>query len=192
MSRIFAFNMVTLDGFFEGPDHDISWHNVDRDFGAFALAQLTQIGTLLFGRATYEMMAGYWPTPAGLADDPAVAALMNEIPKVVVSRTLKEATWSNSRLVVDKVREQILALKQRSTKDLAVFGSANLLRTLIQANLIDEHRLMVNPLVLGKGTPLFPAGAGRLDLKLVRSQTFANGNVLLCYESAGQPDHSAV
>ncbi len=185
MSRLFAFNMITLDGYFEGPGHDISWHNVDQEFGEFAVAQLREIGTLVFGRVTYEMMAAYWRSPAGTTDDPVVARLMNDMPKVVVSRTLMEANWSNSRLLHEDVGRQVAELKSRSTKAVAVFGSANLLRTLMGQNLVDEHRLMINPVILGGGLPLFEGSTEIQRLKLVRSETFANGNVLVCYEPAG-------
>ncbi len=187
MSRLFAFNMVTLDGYFEGPDHDISWHNVDAEFNEFAIAQLNEIGTLIFGRATYEMMAAYWSTPQARADDRNVADLMNELPKVVVSRTISKPAWQNSRPVADHVGEQLTALKQQSRKDLAVFGSANLLRSLMEMDLVDEHRLIINPLLLGGGTPLFQRPTARLGLELIRSRTFSNGNVLLCYEPSARP-----
>lgn len=182
MSRLFSFNMVTLDGYFEGPGHDISWHNVDGEFGEFAVAQLKEIGTLVFGRVTYELMASYWPTPAGQADDPTVAGLMNDLPKVVISKTLTGPAWANTRLIVDRVRDQLTTLKRESTKDLAVFGSAKLLNFLMQMDLVDEHRLMIAPLILGRGTPLFQLPSGKLGLKLVRSKAFANGNMLVCYE----------
>lgn len=182
MSKVFAFNMVTLDGYFEGPNHDISWHNVDQEFGEFAIAQLREIGTLVFGRVTYEMMASYWPSPAGLADDPIVAGLMNEMPKIVASTTLREAEWQHSRLVGRDISSEIRNLKRAPGKDIAVLGSAALLKALIADALIDEHRLMLNPVVLGTGTPLFQSPAHKVDLTLVRSRTFRNGNVLLCYE----------
>ncbi len=187
MSRVFAFNMVTLDGYFEGPGHDLGWHNVDAEFNEFAISQLHDIGALIFGRLTYEMMASYWPTAAAKADDPVVAGLMNDVPKIVVSRTLGKVAWSNSMLIRDRLGDEIAGLKQRSTKDSAVFGSARLLATLMQMNLVDEHRLMVNPIVLGQGTPLFQPPIRKLNLRLIRTRIFGNGNVLLCYETARMP-----
>ncbi len=184
MSRLFAFNMVTLDGFFEGPGHDITWHNVDQEFNEFAIAQLQDIGTLMFGRVTYELMAGYWPTAAAKADDPHVAGLMNGLPKIVVSQTLGKPSWDNSRVIRERIGDEISSLKQGSSKDLAVFGSAKLLGSLVKMDLVDEHRLMVNPIVLGQGRPLFQPPMGKLNLKLMKSRVFGNGNVLLCYEKA--------
>ncbi len=188
MSRLFAFNMVTLDGYFEGPGHDLGWHNVDSEFNEFAIGQLRDIGTLIFGRVTYEMMASYWSTAAAKADDPVVAGLMNDLPKIVPSRTLDKVAWSNSRLIRDRVGEEIASLRQRSTKDLAVFGSARLLTSLMQMNLVDEYRLMVNPIVLGQGTPLFRLPMHKLNLRLIRTRIFGNGNVLLCYEAVSSAD----
>jgi dihydrofolate reductase len=182
MRKLYMFNMVTLDGFFEGPNQDINWHNVDDEFNKFAIAQLNELDTLVFGRITYQVMASYWPTPDAIKNDPVVAGHMNRTPKIVVSRTLQKADWNNTRLVKDHVTEEIAKLKQQPGKDIAVFGSANLLSTLIQANLVDEHRIMVNPVILGKGTPLFKSSKDKLDLKLVKTRTFGNGNVLLCYQ----------
>lgn len=189
MSKIFAFNMMTLDGYFEGPNHDIGWHNVDEEFNRFAVEQLEQIGTLVFGRTTYEMMAAYWPTPMAVADDPVVARLMNELPKIVVSRNLRQVEWGNTRILAARVKEELLGLKRSSTRDVAIFGSANLLKTLMPMDLVDEHRIMVNPIILGAGSPLFQINQGVLHLKLVRTRTFLNGNILLYYApSRGGPE----
>ena len=175
---------MTLDGFFEGAKWDLTWHQVDEEFNEFAITQLNEIGTLLFGRATYEGMAGYWSSPDALKDDPIVAGLMNSIPKIVFSKTLDKAEWNNTRLINDHAADEILKLKQQAGEDLAVFGSANLLSSLMRMDLIDEHRIIVNPVILGAGTPLFQIN-GQLNLKLLKTRTFGNGNVLLCYETRG-------
>ena len=182
MRKLFAFNMVSLDGFFEGPNRDINWHNVDDEFNQFAIEQTSAVDTILFGRVTYELMAGYWPTPAATTDDPVIADLMNRLPKIVFSRTLQKAEWNNTRLIKDHIAEEITTLKQQPGKDLALFGSANLLSTLIQMGLIDEHRIIVNPIVLGSGTPLYQGLKEKLNLKLLKTKTFRNGNVLLYYQ----------
>ena len=184
MRKLFSFNMVTLDGFFEGPNHEIDWHNADAEFNEFAIEQISAVDTLLFGRVTYQLMASYWPTPSAIKDDPIVADLMNRLPKIVFSRTLEKAAWNNTRLIKDHVAEEISKLKQQPGNDLALFGSANLMSTLMQLDLIDEHRIMVNPVILGNGNPLFKRTKDKLGLKLVQTRTFGNGNVLLCY----QPD----
>lgn len=182
MKKLFSFNMMTLDGFFDSQPPDLSWHHVDAEFNEFAIAQLKEIDTLLFGRVTYQMMASYWSTPQAIQDDPVVAKLMNQTPKVVFSRTLNHADWENSRLIRDQLADEIKKLKQQSTKDLAIFGSADLLATLNQLDLVDEHRVMVNPVLLGQGRPLFPASKDKFNLKLLKARAFGNGNVLLCYQ----------
>jgi dihydrofolate reductase len=181
MRKLFSFNMVTLDGFFEGPNQEIDWHNVDEEFNEFAIEQTSAVDTLLFGRVTYQLMASYWPTPDAIANDPIVADMMNRTPKIVFSRTLDKAEWNNTRLIKDHIAEEITKLKQQPGKDLALFGSANLMSTLVQMDLIDEHRIMVNPIVLGSGKPLFQGINDPLKLKLVNTRVFRSGNVLLYY-----------
>jgi dihydrofolate reductase len=184
MRKLFVFNMVTLDGFFEGPNQDISWHNVDAEFNEFAAEQLDTIGVIVFGRVTYLGMASYWPTPLAIEEDPVIAAKMNGVSKIVISHTLDKADWNNTRLIKDNVAEEITRLKQQPGKDLAIFGSANLTASLMQMGLIDELRIMVNPVVLGKGTPLFQDVSQPLKLKLIKMRTFNSGNVLLYYQPA--------
>jgi dihydrofolate reductase len=185
MRKLFSFNLITLDGLFEGPQQDLGWHNVDGEFNEFAIAQLDTIGTILFGRVTYQGMASFWPTPFALENDPVVAGLMNSIPKVVVSRTLDKAGWNNTRLIKDNVAEEITALKQQSGKDLAIFGSANLTASLMQLGLVDELRIMVNPIILGQGTPLFKGVHEKVNLKLSSTRVFRSGNVMLYYQIVG-------
>ena len=182
MRKLFAFNMISLDGFFEGPDHDINWHNVDNEFNDFAIEQTSAVGALLFGRVTYQLMESYWPTADALENDPAIAGIMNSVPKLVFSRTLEKAEWNNTRIVKENIEQEILNLKKQPGKDLAVFGSANLLSALVQMDLVDEHRVMVNPVLLGNGNPLFKSMEARVNLRLLQSRTFKSGNVLLYYE----------
>lgn len=184
MRKVFMFNMVTLDGYFEGPNQGIDWHNVDEEFNEFAAEQLSTIGVILFGRVTYQGMASYWPTPFAIENDPVIAAQMNSFPKIVISHTLDKAEWNNTRLIKDNVAEEICRLKQQPGKDLAIFGSANLTASLMQMGLVDEFRIMVNPIVLGKGTPLFKGISQPLKLKLIKTRTFGSGNVLLYYQPA--------
>jgi dihydrofolate reductase len=173
--------MITLDGFFEGPNHSIDWHNADAEFNEFAIEQNGAADTLIFGRVTYELMASYWPTADASKDDPIVAGMMNKTPKIVVSRTLQKAEWNNTRLIKDHVAEEIAKLKEQPGKEIAVFGSAKLLSTLMKLDLIDEHRIIVNPVVLGSGTPLFQGVDRPIKLRLLKSRTFRSGNVLLTY-----------
>jgi dihydrofolate reductase len=181
MRKVFLFNMITLDGFFEGPNQDISWHHVDDEFNEFAIEQLNEIGTLLFGRVTYQGMASYWPTEFAIKDDPIVAGLMNSLPKIVFSRTLDKAEWNNSRLVKENAAEEVFKLKQQPGKDIAIFGSSDLAVTLAANDLIDEYRVIVNPVFLGSGTSLLKGIKDKLNLKLLKARTFKSGNVLLYY-----------
>ena len=185
MRKVVLFNMVALDGFFAGPEGEIDWHNVDQEFNEFAIEQLNTAGGLIFGRLTYQLMANYWPTPAAKTDDPIVAKKMNGIPKFVFSRTLEKADWENTRLVKGDAAAEIPKLKSQPGGDLYIFGSANLASSLIRHGLIDEYRVMVNPVVLGSGRLLFENLEGRLRLELVRTKPFASGNVLLYYGPSG-------
>ena len=182
MRKVFLFMMVTLDGFFEGPNHEIDWHNVDEEFNDFAIQQLDEVGMLLFGRVTYELMASYWPTPSAKEDDPVVADKMNSVPKLVFSKTLDKVEWSNTRLVKEHIAEEVSRLKQQQDGDLAIFGSSDLTVSLLEMGLVDELRIMVNPVVLGSGKRLFEGIHDRLKLKLLKTKTFGSGNVLLYYQ----------
>jgi dihydrofolate reductase len=182
MRKVILFMMVTLDGFFEGPNGEIDWHNVDQEFNKFAIEQMDSVDILLFGRKTYELMASYWPTPAATTDDPIVADKMNRLPKIVFSKTLSSVEWQNTRLVKENVAEEVAKLKHQPGKDLIIFGSSDLAVTFIQHGLLDEFRIMVNPVVLGNGKPLFKGIKDRLNLKLLKTKTFRSGNVLLYYE----------
>jgi dihydrofolate reductase len=182
MRKVIFFNFITLDGFFEGANKELDWHNVDAEFNEFATEQLLSADMLLFGRVTYELMASYWPTESGIKDDPTIAQKMNSIPKIVFSRTLKKAEWNNTKLVKENIEAEVEKLKQQAGKNIFVLGSADLSSTLIKSNLIDEYRIMINPLLLGKGTPLFKGMNEKLNLKLIKTKVFNSGNVLLFYE----------
>ena len=132
MRKLFTFNMVTLDGFFEGPNGEIDWHNADnQEFNDFAIEQMSSIDTILFGRRTYQMMASYWPTEIAVQSDPIVADLMNRFSKVVFSRTLETVDWNNTRLIHENAGQEIRTMKRQPGKDLAIFGSAELIYRLM-------------------------------------------------------------
>lgn len=181
MRKLFSFMVVTLDGYHEGPNREFDWPNVDDEFNDFAVSQLNDIDTLLFGRVTYQGMASYWPTPRASADDPAVAGIMNSIPKMVFSTTLQDAEWNNSTLITTDAAQAISELKRRPGKDLAILGSQTLTVSLLDQGVVDELRVMVNPILLGAGRSLFTGLKGRVQLKLTRLTTFSSGNVLLHY-----------
>ena len=174
---IASFIMVTLDGFFEGDKPwDIEWHRTDEEFNVFAAEQLDQFDTLVFGRATYQGMAQYWPSEGAVRDDPDVASRMNNAAKVVVSRTLDrpEPAWNNTTLVKD-------VAQLRSDRKLLVLGSAVLTTSLLEAGLLDELRIIVNPVLIGSGRSLASTAKGPIALTLRSRREFRNGNVLLTY-----------
>jgi dihydrofolate reductase len=176
-------NLVTLDGFFEGPKSwDLDWHDSvwGEELERLSLEQAQTIGMLLFGRVTYEGMAGYWQSQKG-----EIADFMNAVPKVVFSRTLSKAEWSNTRLVKDKAEEEVKRLKDQPGKDLFIFGSANLSSTLMRAGLIEEYRLCMAPVILGGGNPLFKASPARLTMKLLEARPLKSGGVILRYQANG-------
>jgi dihydrofolate reductase len=186
--KLFSFMVATLDGYHEGPNHEFDWPNVDDEFNEFAISQLNDIDTLLFGRATYEGMASYWPSPAATEGDPLVAGFMNSVPKIVFSKTLPSAEWENTTLVTGDVAAAISGLKAQPGKNLAVFGSSNLTVGLLEQGLVDELRVMVMPVLLGAGNSLFGGLKDRLHLKLTRAMTFSSGNVLLHYRPAEEAE----
>jgi dihydrofolate reductase len=184
MRKLGVFNLVTLDGYIAGPGGDISWHNVDEEFQELANAASNSGNTLLFGRVTYELMAGYWPTPEAIKNDPVVARGMNRAEKIVFSRTLDKVSWNNTRLVKEGLLEEVRKLKQGSGKDLTVLGSGSLVSQLAQGRLIDEYQILLNPVVIGQGKTMFGGVKDRFSLRLTGTRTFKNGNVLLNYELA--------
>jgi dihydrofolate reductase len=190
---MFLFMMTSLDGYMEGENHDLSWHNVDKEFNTFAVEQLREADTIVFGRRTYQLMESFWPSKEGQEDDPVVASLMNEIPKVVFSKSLDNVvetdTWKHVTLFHDNIEEEVRKLKNveglpagRQGKSIVVLGSNNFCVTLLELGLLDELRIMVNPVVLGKGTPLFTGITDRYKFTLTNSQIFGNGNILLTYK----------
>lgn len=188
MRRLVLWDLMTLDGFFEGPRKwDLAFHEVawGPELEAYSLAQADEIGVLLFGRVTCEGMAAHWAQ----ADGP-IADFMNGVEKVVVSTTLEEATWENTRLLSANVADEVRRMKAAedgsmgdvaSTGDIFVFGSAELAATLLDAGLVDEVRLGLVPVVLGSGTPLFKAGRSPLHMDPVESRPLGPKCTLLRY-----------
>jgi dihydrofolate reductase len=183
MRKLSVYNGVTLDGYFAGVNGDFSWaHRQDPEFLEFVEGNAKGGGELLFGRITYELMASYWPTPLAIKNDPVVAARMNDLPKVVFSRTLDRASWNNTELVKDGMAAAIRKMKNEPGKDMVIFGSGSIIAQLAAERLIDEYQIVLNPVALGAGRTMFDGIKEKLDLKLTKSRTFRNGNVFLCYE----------
>lgn len=185
MRKIVVFNLVSLDGYFAGPKGDIDWHNTDREFGKFAEEQTSEFKTLIFGRVTYELMKSYWPTPQAIKDDPIVAKVLNTAPKIVFSKTLEKVeetpVWKNVTLFKEINPEEIKRLKTQPGGDMTILGSGTIVQTFTNLSLIDEYRLLVNPVILGRGKPMFNNVKDRLQLKLLKTRNFKSGNVLLSY-----------
>ena len=187
MAKLMAFIHVSLDGYFTDENNDMSIaHNPkpDAEWEKFSADNASGDGVLLFGRKTYELMASFWPTPAAKQSMPEVAEGMNNLPKVVFSRTLKEASWNNTRLVKDDLAGEVRRMKEASGSGLVILGSGSIVSQLTQEGLIDEYQIVVNPVVLGKGRSMFEGVEKRLPLKLTSSRSFDNGNTLLTYEPA--------
>ena len=173
---------VSLDGFIAGPDGEIDWSAPDEELHRFHNQQTRDLGAHLCGRRLYEVMT-YWETadenPSAPEFELEFARIWTKIPKIVFSKTL-EKVEGNARLVRDSVAEEVAKLKEQPGKDLAV-GGAGLASTFIKLGLIDEYRLFVSPVVLGGGTPYFPALEERINLELVETHTFGSRVVYARY-----------
>jgi dihydrofolate reductase len=182
MRKVTVFNFITLNGFFKGPNEDISWHKHGDEESAFAAEGSKSGSALLFGRVTFQMMEGYWPTPMAKQNSPDVAEGMNASEKIVFSKTLKSTNWKNSRIVRDNPADEVKRLKKEKGSDLTVLGSGSIVTQLAENNLIDTYMLMVDPVVLGEGTPIFHGIKRHPELKLMDTRKFKSGVVLLTYQ----------
>jgi dihydrofolate reductase len=185
MRQLTVFENVSLDGYFSGENDDLGWaHKAgqDAEWDAFVAGNASGGGVLLLGRVTYEMMASYWPTPLAMKNQPEVARGINQQQKVVFSRTLNQASWSNTKLIKDDIVAATRRLKQEPGKPMTILGSGSIVSQLTQAGLIDGYQIVVNPVVLGKGRTVFEGVEDKLALRLTNTRTFGNGNVLLNYQ----------
>jgi dihydrofolate reductase len=184
VSRVIYSLSVSVDGYIEASGGSIDWTSPDDELHRFFNDETRGMGTLLHGRRTYELMAGYWPTadqdPSAPASQVDFARIWRDTPKVVFSRTLDTVAW-NSRLVREGVVEEVTRLKREPDNDMMV-GGANLASTLIEHDLIDEYRLFLVPVILGGGKPYFPRLDDSLRLRLVETRTFGSRVVYLRYE----------
>ena len=201
MRKIIWSIMTSLDGYVAGPNGEFDWPLADEEFEQSALDLLNSVDYVMFGRLTYEMMAGYWPSattnPAGVLNSSGtkisvpteasqthteIAHKMNTLIKVVFSRTLEYAEWNNSRIVREIVPAEMMRFVQQPGKDAVIYGSTQVTSTMTELGLIDEYRFFVNPIILGSGKSLFEGVNQRKKLKLVKTKTFASGLVGLYYE----------
>jgi dihydrofolate reductase len=184
MRKIILMLSVSVDGYFEGPDRDLDWQMVDDELHRHFNEQLRTMGAFLSGRVTHELMAGFWPTadldPSSTAPMVEFAGIWRDMPKIVFSRTLERADW-NTTVVREVVPEEIRELKAQPGGDMAL-GGADLAAAFMRHDLIDEYRLYVHPIVIGRGKPLFQPSDTKVDLRLAETRTFGNGVVLLHYQ----------
>jgi dihydrofolate reductase len=177
------FNRVSVDGFFAGPNGEIDWFVMDPNVDK-ALHEMMQPDTILFGRVTYQLFEGHWPKVATDPNAPKEARIianeLNEMTKVVFSKTLKEVTWENSKLVKGNLAKEVRKLKQGNGHDIVTFGSGTIVQQLTAEGLIDEYLFVVTPVILGAGKPLFK-DVKKLNLELLETRDFKSGNVLLTY-----------
>ncbi|WP_309571869.1 dihydrofolate reductase family protein [Deinococcus sp.] len=182
--KLVAFVHLTLDGYVNGPNGELEWANVEPEVAADVDERLKAVGTAVYGREVYGMMAGYWPmvqdNPDSTDHDRAHMAWVHDIPKVVISRSLEKADWNNTTVIREDVAAQVRALKAQRGGDLMVFGSPRLVHVLAGLGLVDEYMIYVNPVVLGGGTPLFEEGQAQ-TLTLTESKAFGTGVVMLRY-----------
>jgi dihydrofolate reductase len=191
MRKIITTMWVTLDGFIAGPNSEMDWVMVDEEMGKYENDLVSSADTLLLGRVTYQSFAGSWPH---VPDNPNVsegekeyARKLNAMRKLVFSRTLESVEWNNSTLVKEVVPEDIEKLKHEPGRDMVIYGSASLVRTLTNLGLIDEYQILVHPVILGSGKPLFQDIQHQVKLELVNTKTHPSGVVVLSY----QPERKA-
>jgi dihydrofolate reductase len=182
MRKLIMWNLITLDGYFEGPQawdlefHEYAW---GEELKRFSLEQGREVGALLFGRVTYDGMAAHWTTAKG-----EIADFMNAVPKYLFSGTRESADWNNTTLVKGDAGEAVAQLKEQPGKDLFVFGSADLSATLIRHRLFDEYRIGLVPVTMGEGNPLFKRDSEPLRLELLQSRPLGSRCLLLRYQPA--------
>lgn len=194
MRKIIVSEFISLDGIMEDPGGAEQTENGgwsipfwNEEAATYKLDELFAVGTLLLGRKTYEAFAAVWPEQE---DEQGFADRMNSIPKVVLSATLKETAWNNTSLITKDFRNELLRLKEESGQDILVEGSAELVNYLVAEKLADEFRIMIHPVLLGKGKPLFGKELKRITLTLTSSRILSSGIVILAYEPVYSSDQA--
>ena len=188
MRKIITTTWVTLDGFIAGPKGEMDWIGeiYDEAMSTYENDLVSEADTLLLGRVTYQSFAGSWPhvpdNPNASEDEKEYARKLNAMRKLVFSRTLDSVEWNNSRLVKEVVPEEIEQLKQEPGRDVVIYGSASIVQTLTNHGLIDEYQVLVHPVILGSGKPLFQDIKDQVKLKLVNTKTHPSGVVVLSYQ----------
>src|SRR5947209_14846881 len=194
MRKIIVTMWITLDGFIAGPNGEMDWvgESYEEAMGNYEYDLVSSADTLLLGRVTYQSFAGSWPhvpdNPNAPEGEKAYARKLNAMRKIVFSRTLESVEWNNSTLVKEVSSEEIEQLKHEPGRDMVIYGSASLVRTLTNLGLIDEYQILVHPVILGSGKPLFQDIKDQVKLKLVNTKTHPSGVVLLSYQPREKRD----
>lgn len=186
MRNVVLFMHISLDGFAGGPNGELNWVSFDEELQKYAEGIVNTVGTAMYGRTTYQMMAGYWPSvltdPTSTPHEVAHARWIENVEKVVFSKTLEKAEWNNTKLIKNNIAEEVKKLKQQPGKDLVIFGSPGLAHSLMELDLIDQYQLTLNPVILGRGIPMFEKIKSQTNLKLLKAKTLDSGVVGLHYE----------
>jgi dihydrofolate reductase len=187
MRNVILFMLLSLDGYVSGPNGALDWALMDEEAWEYIGELQSEVDAALFGRATYEGFASYWPTVAENASSPKVereyARWLDTTPKFVFSKTLEQATWKHSTVLKGDIGEEIARLKQQPGSNLLLFGGASIAQACVKQGLIDDYRLLVHPVVLGSGQPLWKEVTDRCPLNLIQARTFRSGIVGLSYRS---------
>ncbi|MEO8692358.1 MAG: dihydrofolate reductase family protein [Acidimicrobiales bacterium] len=186
MRKLDVFNQISLDGYFTDTHGDMSWAHregdrPDPEWDEFGNQNASGGGVLLFGRVTYELMAGFWPTPAAFEVQPVIAKQMNALPKIVFSHTLDKVTWENTTLISNGIEDEVRRLKAEDGPDMVIMGSGTIVAQMARADLIDSYQFVVVPIVLGAGRTLFEGIEDRFEMERTNTRAFANGNVVVTY-----------
>jgi len=185
MRKLIFFMHTSLDGFVAGLNGEMDWINIDDAMFDFVATMTNKADTALYGRVTYEMMQSYWPTageqPNASKHDKEHSAWYNKVSKVVLSKTISEKGLDNTKVIGDQLADNINKIKKQDGKNILIFGSPTASHSLLSLGLIDEFWLFVNPIILGKGMPLFKNLTWTTKLNLIESKTFACGVIALHY-----------
>lgn len=185
MRKIIVSNMVSMDGFIAGPNGELDFFVWDNELEWRTIEMMGTLDTILFGRVTYEMMASYWPNTT--EDNPYIKERMNNLSKIVFSRTLDKVEWNNSSVVSEIDPEKILRMKRMAGKNIVIFGSGQIVSSMAQLGLIDEYRIVVNPVILGDGKTMFKGLKISQKLKLIDTMQLGSGVAILTYQAQGKP-----
>lgn len=183
MRKLSAFNFITINGCFKGPNGDTSWHVHGEEGAKYSEQQLEAGNILLFGRKTYEMMSAFWPTRMAHDTFPKVAEGMNAAEKLVVSNTLEKAGWTNTRILSGDWIGELKQIKNTKGKDITILGSGSIIAQLADERLIDEYQFLIDPVAIGTGTPVLADIKEPLRLSLIESRVFKkSGEILARYK----------